>query len=54
MEWLCHEFIFNKQVAEYSLVVESNFVTVLSVSAVNLLKLPLEVRNNLIEKSNMF
>lgn len=36
MEWLCQEYILHKTVAEFSLVVESNFAMVLSVEAPSL------------------
>lgn len=55
MEWLCQEYIFHKTVAEFSLVVESNYAMVLSVEAVSLqTKIPLDVRDSLNAKSFIY
>lgn len=52
MEWLCQEYIIHKQLAQFSLVVESNFAMVLSVEAASLqTKIPLDVRDKLNSKS---
>jgi hypothetical protein len=55
IEWLCQEYILHKTVAEFSLVVESNFALVLSVEAASLQsKIPLDVRDSLNTKSFIF
>ena len=55
MEWLCQEYILHKTVAEFSLVVESNFALVLSVEAANLQNnIPLDVRDSLNTKAFIY